>query len=223
MGWVSARPSSSWRSGITRLWSGGAGQARGRAEPRPRRTRAGHTADGGGLMAITREDLVAALVTLESRSRKWQRWSGGQLELGVYEAVGTPGNCSLTLRPPAASRTSCCHGQTPENPAGASGGAPASNRDAFDRQNDEFNRQQVGMRSGKSVGGCWTRSESLQRDIQAVQDAPRAYREALPGAVGVEGTVGEVIAIAAGTPGDARRGPALGGHGRRGHHLGPTA
>ncbi len=148
-------------------------------------------------MAITRDDIVTALRDVRKRmedaaaSLPKDDWSSGVYEGGwnakqlLAHIASTSGVANFLL----------AMANLPESPGAASGGAPAFDRDAFDRQNDAFNRQQVGMRSEKSVEEMLDEIRSnILRDIQAVQAAPeeliaKHYRAPW----GVEGTVGEVI------------------------------
>ncbi len=144
-------------------------------------------------MAITKDDLVAALQDVRKRiedaaaSVPMDDWNSGVYEGGwtakqlLAHIASTSGVANFLL----------AMAKLPESP----GGAPASDRDAFDRQNDEFNTQQVAMRAGQSVEELQDEiSSNILRDIQAVQAAPeeliaKHYRAPW----GVEGTVGEVI------------------------------
>ncbi len=147
-------------------------------------------------MGFTKDDVVAALQECRKRiddaaaSLEVDDWGSGVYEGGwnagqlLAHIASTSGVASFLL----------AMAQLPERSIDAGGGD--FDREAFDRQNDGFNRQQVGVRSGRSVDEILNEIRSnIQRDIQAVQAAPekliaKHYRAPW----GVEGTVGEVIA-----------------------------
>lgn len=148
-------------------------------------------------MGASKQDVIDALNAVRSdMERLVEATPDGAWTKGVYEngwnakqllahIASTSGVATFLLT----------MAKLPEASGDASGSAPAFDRDAFDRQNDAFNRQQVAMRSEKSVEDVLNEIRSnIQRDAQAVQVAPeeliaKHYRAPW----GVEGTVGEVI------------------------------
>ena len=149
-------------------------------------------------MSTIRTDLVSELrstrkqieeVVASVPDRGWEAgvyeggWNARQL---LAHVASTSGVASFLL----------AMAQLPEAPGDAAKGSPAPGRDTFDRQNDEFNRQQVALRAERSVEEMLDEIRSnIQRDIQAVQAASeeliaKHYRAPW----GVEGMVGEVIA-----------------------------
>lgn len=148
-------------------------------------------------MVASRQDVIDTLIEVRTDVERLveaapeSAWTKGVYENGwdarqvLAHIASTSGVASFLL----------AMANLPESSGAALGGAPGFDRVAFDRQNDEFNRQQVAMRSGKSVEELLDEIRgNLLRDIQAVEVASeeliaRHYRAPW----GVEGTVGEVI------------------------------